>query len=200
MFPLKQNLSKEQQQALKILENNLPNFEKMIPLRLCDLSFENTTQVHNCFFFDGHLAASRIPKKMGWKWNQSRSKVEITSEKGDFRLSFFKLNTRKAPGEDISNIPHFKVWIYNITNTYSSAKSSFFWCEKGREPEPSLDNKFLEELSFLGEFVSKKDAFELGWSNEKPEELDFDITFGTYNDINDYFTPNFFELLENHVA
>ena len=182
MFCNPQNLSKEQQTALDVLKKNLTNNSKNISLRAIDINFEITTEENSCFFYDGHLAASRIPKKIGWKWNQSRSKVELLSVGGEFKLSFFKLNTRKDPGTDLSNIPHFKVWIFNITNTISSAKSSFFWCEKGFVTTEYLDDELLVNLSFLAEFVSQKDAFEFGWIDKNPEctNLDFSWLANSY--------------------
>ena len=172
-------LSQEQHQALTIFENNLAVINEVPQVLLTDICFDVATEENSCFFSEGHLAASRIPRKTGWKWNQSRSKVELISKDGDFRLSFFKLNTRKN-GEEIKRVPQYKVWIFNITNAHSSMKSSFFWCERGIEAKPTLDGNFLKELSFLEKFVSRKDAYELGWLNETPEEF-VSNTLGEYS-------------------
>ena len=196
MFPRSaHHLSQEQHQALTILENHIINKDVQY-LQKDDLTFVLATEENGHFFYDGHLSASLIPKKAGWKWNQSRSKVLLISTKEDFKLSFYKLNTRKN-GECISKIPHYKIWLFNITNTETGIKTAFFWCERGckKDPEiiPEVSKIETELLQELEKYVSsQQDALDtidtyIMSSDQKVDEFGSLDDYFSYSSSNDFF-------------
>ena len=166
------SLSLEQSKALKIFENSLQTCVHTHLHKLSDITYNLVTEEDMSFFYNGHLTASLLPKKSNWKWNQSRSKCELLSKTGDLRISFYKLNTRRTNPEVI-NIPHFKVWIFNITNLNENSLSAFFWCERGDGDTPSLNEKLLKELSFLKRFVTKEQAIEFGWTSIPNDNFEY---------------------------
>ena len=163
-------MSHEQNLALNVLETNLPLFHPSLMLPIEDLNLDLISTQGNVFFFDKHITTSLIPRESYWKWNQSRGKVEIEDTSKNYNVTFCKLNSRVIPPATIA--PNLKIWIFNIVHTEESRRYGFFWCQKGLV-EPSLDDNFLKELSFLQEFISNDNALEFGWLEpfmEKPKK------------------------------
>ena len=156
------NLSQEQSKALTVFEQNFKYFKlsqtkSLDTIRSCNI-FEEGTRL----YFDNHISPGLLPKEYSWKWNQSGAKCEVVDKFGDIKITFFKVNSRKAKNINLP-IPQYKLWIFNITIlSRQNVYLSFLWCEKGYS-NYLLDDTLLNELSFLKDFVSREHAEEFGW-------------------------------------
>ena len=158
MFSRK-GLSREENLALNMLESNLPSVKSNLMLNPKELSLEHVSTQGSTIFYNDHLKTSHIPREKHWKWNRSKGIVQISDASNQVFVTFYKLNARIIPPG--MKAPPYKIWVFNIYSIEDSKKFGFLWCQKGNIP--SLDDRFLHELSFLHQFVTIDTALELGW-------------------------------------
>merc|ERR1712151_193770 len=88
------------------------------------------------FFTSQSLQTANLPRGDKWQWNQSRSKTTF-SLGNELRISFCKLNTRKAK-DVVTRSPPFKVWIFHLDFLVEDFTLHFAWCEKGERVSPDI--------------------------------------------------------------
>ena len=148
-------LSRENQQAIKVLINCLPNYQMMSINSLSEVG--NIYTSNTMFFIKECLTHSNIPKG-DWLWNKSRPAINALLE-GNIHVSFYKLNARKINGSVFFS--KLKIWLFTIS-VNSTYHSSFFWCETGAVEIQTVPVK-LEDLSFLRDYVPPNTARLFGW-------------------------------------
>mmetsp|Transcript_36727 Transcript_36727/g.63085 ORF Transcript_36727/g.63085 Transcript_36727/m.63085 type:complete len:200 (+) Transcript_36727:103-702(+) len=153
----------EQKKALTVLERSLPFLNEMLFTGVLEPAM---FLVDDQKFFCSHeITAQQLPRG-SWLWNQSRTKQTVRDNSDSLIVSFYKLNTRRStPRHDPA--PAYKVWVYRITFLDGKKDSvTFYWCERGKKPE-YLDEKLLQNLSFLRPYVSQSTATEFGWIRQE---------------------------------
>ena len=153
---ISRGLSRENQQAINVLINYLPNYQMMNINSLSEVGNMYTT--NTMFFINESLTPSNIPKG-DWLWNKSRPAINAILE-GNIHVSFYKLNARKT--NDTLFFSKIKIWLFTIS-VNSTFHSSFFWCETGAPVDIQMVPVKLEDLSFLREYMPPNTARLFGW-------------------------------------
>ena len=124
MFP-------EQRRALDVLSSHLLQWENNF---VDEYTLPQLTRQDNRFFTSQSLQTANLPRGEKWQWNQSRSKTTFVVGE-ELRISFCKLNTRKAK-DVMARSPPFKVWIFHLDFMQEDFSLHFAWCEKGERVSP----------------------------------------------------------------
>ena len=176
--PSEERLQPEYIRAVNVLENNL---DRLTPIEAKDISPKIWRQGNISMFF-GALATKHIPSANSWRWNQTRSRKRTFLSKHNTWVDIVKLIPRKRNSSTTTDVPLYKLWMFEIS--CSTASASVLWCEKGEiieekeekeeEPERTIELPaerknslaLLEDLSFLADFM-KPETAKLFWPTKQ---------------------------------
>lgn len=145
------SLSREANQALKILKQNLNEWDGATVSNIVELQEWHLVTDYTAFSFQ----KITLSRGSNWRWNRTAYYAQVELAAGIF-VAISKMNSRSkvARGE----APNYKVWLFTISRPGENALY-FMWCERGRDSPITVEN-----YAFLRPFVSDAVAKELNWA------------------------------------
>merc|ERR1712137_89634 len=113
--------------SAEVIQDNLHHIERRKRSRV-DESVYQTDRIQ---IFCPPVSLPDIPREEHWKWNQTKSRVEVLLPGFELPALLLKLTARKR-GHFSLPVPSYKLWLCTIPECESLPEAiTVSWCEKG---------------------------------------------------------------------